>query len=260
MPWSPDIRLAPEPARHRVVSGTLANPRRLGQETRRLERASPARFNHLRRQATPPLELGIDDAGTPLVRYGRPRRAPRAAPAPAPAVPLGDSGHLVFEKPPTASPPERRTVRRSKPRADKFIAIGIVRNNGDALRHVAPELKNDRGVVLAAVRNSGRALEHASAALRGDADLVKEAVRQDASALRFASQKLQSDPGVFEAAMASQDSQFGWGDSPKRSPKKSPTKSEFPAPLSPAARDLVPSPRAKEPPLARQGSVVVGSG
>ncbi len=100
--------------------------------------------------------------------------------------------------------------------------------------------------MLAAVRNSGRALEHASPALRNDA--------------AFASHKLRCDPDVFETAMASQGSRYGWGDSPKRSPTKS-SSMEFPAPLSPKAKDLVPSPQAKEPGVARQGSVVLeGSG
>ena len=115
-------------------------------------------------------------------------------------------------------------------------------------------------MVLAAVRNSGRALEHASPSLRNDAAVVKVAVTQDATALRFASHKLRCDPDVFETAMASQGSRYGWGDSPKRSPTKS-SSMEFPAPLSPKAKDLVPSPQAKEPGVARQGSVVLeGSG
>ena len=79
---------------------------------------------------------------------------------------------------------------------------------------------------------------------------------QDATALAFASHKLRCDPDVFETAMASQGSRYGWGDSPKRSPTKS-SSMEFPAPLSPKAKDLVPSPQAKEPGVARQGSVVL---
>ena len=55
---------------------------------------------------------------------------------------------------------------------------------------------------------------------------------QDATALAFASHKLRCDPDVFETAMASQGSRYGWGDSPKRSPTKS-SSMEFPAPLSP---------------------------
>ena len=66
MPWSPQpqimartkashIRLPAEPAEHRVVSGTLGNRRRMGQEARRLERTfGPSRFDHLRRPVTPP--------------------------------------------------------------------------------------------------------------------------------------------------------------------------------------------------------------
>ena len=96
MPWSPQpqimartkashIRLPAEPAEHRVVSGTLGNRRRMGQEARRLERTfGPSRFDHLRRPATPPPEWHIDGAGAPAVRYGRPRRAKRA-PAPVSA-------------------------------------------------------------------------------------------------------------------------------------------------------------------------------
>ena len=182
MPWSPQpqimartkashIRLPAEPAEHRVVAGTLTNRRRMGQEARRLERTfGPSRFNHLRRPATPPPEWHIDGEGTPPpVRYGRPRRAKRA-PAPAPAaVPTGDSGHLVLPDdcvwpPPDSFREKAQTGGRPRPRADKFVAKSIVRNNGGALRHVEPELKGDRDVVLAAVRNSGRALEHASPA------------------------------------------------------------------------------------------------
>ena len=158
----------------------------------------PSRFNHLRRPATPPPEWHIDGAGAPAVRYGRPRRAKRApAPAPAPA-PLGDSGHLVLPDDCVWPPPEmlgekRQTGGRPRPRADKFVAKSIVRNNGGALRHVEP------CDAIAVSKTSG-----------------------------------------------------------------SPTKSssmEFPAPLSPKAKDLVPSPQAKEPGVARQGSVVLeGSG
>ena len=109
-------------------------------------------------------------------------------------------------------------------------------------------------------RLNGFALEHASPSLRNDAAVVKVAVTQDATALAFASHKLRCDPDVFETAMASQGSRYGWGDSPKRSPTKS-SSMEFPAPLSPKAKDLVPSPQAKEPGVARQGSVVLeGSG
>ena len=203
MPWSPQpqimartkashIRLPAEPAEHRVVAGTLTNRRRMGQEARRLERTfGPSRFNHLRRPATPPPEWHIDGEGTPPpVRYGRPRRAKRApAPAPAP-VPTGDSGHLVLPDdcvwpPPDSFREKAQTGGRPRPRADKFVAKSIVRNNGGALRHVEPELKGDRDVVLAAVRNSGRALEHASPSLRNDAAVVKVAVTQDATALRL---------------------------------------------------------------------------
>ena len=155
-------------------------------------------------------------------------------------MPTGDSGHLVLPDDCVWPPPDSRreksqTGGRPRPRADKFVAKSIVRNNGGALRHVEPELKGDRDVVLAAVRNSGRALEHASPSLRNDAAVVKVAVTQDATALRFASHKLRCDPDVFETAMASQGSRYGWGDSPKRSPTKS-SSMEFPAPLSPKAR------------------------
>ena len=276
MPWSPQpqimartkashIRLPAEPAEHRVVAGTLTNRRRMGQEARRLERTfGPSRFNHLRRPATPPPEWHIDGEGTPPpVRYGRPRRAKRApAPAPAP-VPLGDSGHLVLPDdcvwPPRDSfRGEAQTGGRPRPRADKFVAKSIVRNNGGALRHVEPELKGDRDVVLAAVRNSAARWSTRRPRLRNDAAVVKVAVTQDATAL--ASRRTSSG-----ATPTCRDGDGVAGLALRLGRQSKAVADEVvvhgvPGAALAESKDLVPSPQANSS-VARQGSVVLeGSG
>ena len=54
---------------------------------------------------------------------------------------------------------------------DRKSALKAVKEDGDKLKYVAPNLRDDREVVLEAVKNNGGALQYASEALQSDPEI-----------------------------------------------------------------------------------------
>ena len=65
-----------------------------------------------------------------------------------------------------------------------YYVLAAVKQNGHALAHASPELKNNPEIVLAAVKQEGYALGYASPELRNNPEIVLAAVKQNVSALR----------------------------------------------------------------------------
>ena len=234
MPWSPQpqmartkashIRLPAEPAEHRVVAGTLTNRRRMGQESASIEAdLDPQRST----TCGGPRRRRPDGTSTARARRRRCATGGRGARSGAGAGAGGavPTGRLGPPRPPRRLrlaaaglvPRKAQTGGRPRPRADKFVAKSIVRNNGGALRPREPELKGDRDVVLAAVRNSGRALEHASPALRNDAAVVKVGRDPGRHGPRLPRRTSPCDPDVRDRDGVAGSQRLG---EPKRSPTK----------------------------------------
>jgi len=68
-------------------------------------------------------------------------------------------------------------------RADRELLLAALQqsNPGDALRHAADELRNDKSIILDAVRRHGRVIEQAPIHLQEDPDVILTALRQNRS-------------------------------------------------------------------------------
>lgn len=71
-------------------------------------------------------------------------------------------------------------------RGNRKLALASVKQDGWALRDVAPALREDREIVMKAVRHAGDALQFASAELRGDREVVRAAMGSSPLSLEFA--------------------------------------------------------------------------
>lgn len=85
-------------------------------------------------------------------------------------------------------------------RADRDLALQVVRRNGRALRWIDEELQGNLELVLEAVQQNGLALQHAAPSLRADREVLKVAVRQNGMALGCAPVEARMDRELaFEA-------------------------------------------------------------
>ena len=86
-------------------------------------------------------------------------------------------------------------------RADQGVVLAAVQNNGWALQHANPDLRNNLEVVLVAVQKDGMALECASPELRADREVVMAAVQNNGLALQHASEELRRNERVVLEAV-----------------------------------------------------------
>ena len=83
--------------------------------------------------------------------------------------------------------------------------VGIVKKRPSVMLHVSDRLKADRELAMAVVKEDGCLLRLLPSALRCDKTLVLAAVRGDGNALIFASHDLRDDEEVVRAAIAQND-------------------------------------------------------
>jgi hypothetical protein len=75
----------------------------------------------------------------------------------------------------------------------KKNAINRVSEDGNSLRFLSVEDKNDEDIVLAAVTKNGISLKYASEELRNDEDFIMKAIDINENSVKYASEELLDD-------------------------------------------------------------------
>lgn len=94
--------------------------------------------------------------------------------------------------------------------SDREVVLAAVRQTGDALQFVSPEMQGDREVAIAAVQQKGRAVQWASVALQADHQVAVAAVQQNGNALQFLAMNLRRNRDVVLAAVGQHGSALRW--------------------------------------------------
>lgn len=109
--------------------------------------------------------------------------------------------------------PSKKT-KNQYPVDDKEEMLQAVAENGLALEHASPRLRNDRDVVRTAIRSWAPALQFASAQLRNDMSVVLIAIQayyfqhQNGNPFEYASEELQNNKEFIRSAVMLNGSAF----------------------------------------------------